>query len=94
MVSSRGDTLSIEEMPFAKAAPVSILPAWALALGSFSALIPSLAFAAVVALGLKLFGKPVGAALERATERLSLTRATRAISSAYAPRPRAWSATQ
>ena len=85
LISGRGDTLSIEELPFAKPATTAMLPSWALALGSFAALMPSLAFAGVLALGARFAVKPAVAALERATERISLTRATRAISSAYAP---------
>lgn len=85
MLSSRGDTLSIEELPFAKSAPAALLPAWAFALGSLTSLLPSLAFAGVMALGVRFCAKPLSTALERATERLSLSRATRAISSAYAP---------
>ena len=85
LVSARGDTLSIEEMPFAPSAPAALLPAWALALGSLGALIPSLAFACAFVFGMRFCANPLGAVLERATERLSLARATRAVSSAYAP---------
>jgi hypothetical protein len=85
LVSSRGDTLSIEEMPFAQRAPVATLPAWALALGSLATLVPSVALAAALALGVRYTAAPIGRVLEKFSEQLTIGRATRAIGSTYAP---------
>jgi flagellar biosynthesis/type III secretory pathway M-ring protein FliF/YscJ len=85
MVSSRGDTLSIEEMPFAHSAAAASFPAWALALGSLATLVPSLALAAAFAVGVRYSAAPVGRVLETLGERLTIGRATRAIGASYAP---------
>jgi flagellar biosynthesis/type III secretory pathway M-ring protein FliF/YscJ len=85
MVSSRGDTLSIEEIPFAHTASAPALPSWAYALASASALLPSLALAAGIAIAALTCGKPIGAALEKVSERIIVGRATRALPSSYAP---------
>jgi flagellar biosynthesis/type III secretory pathway M-ring protein FliF/YscJ len=85
MISSRGDTLSIEEIPFAHTAAAAPIPAWVLGLGSFGAIVPSLCLAGAIAFATLFAAKPLGAALEKASERIALGRATRAISSTYAP---------
>jgi flagellar biosynthesis/type III secretory pathway M-ring protein FliF/YscJ len=85
LVSSRGDTLSIEEMPFARSAPALSFPAWALALGSLATLVPSLALAAAFAVGVRYTAAPIGRVLETVSERITVGRATRAIGTSYAP---------
>ena len=85
MVSSRGDSLSIEEIAFAHSTPVAALPAWALALGSLATLVPSLALAAGLALTVRYVAAPVGRVLEKVSERITIRRATHAIGTSYAP---------
>jgi flagellar M-ring protein FliF len=85
MVSSRGDTLSIEEIPFARSATPAPIPTWVLGLGSLGAIVPSLCLAGAIAFATLFAAKPLGAALEKATEHMALGRATRAISTTYAP---------
>ena len=85
MMSSRGDTLSIEEIPFARTAPVAAFPAWALAAGSFATLLPSLALAAGLAFAVRWAAPPIGRVLEKVSERLTIGRATHAIGTSYAP---------
>ena len=84
MISSRGDTLSIEEIAFAHSAAPT-LPTWALAVGSFATLLPSLALAGGLAFAARYAAPPIGRVLEKVSERVTIGRATHAIGTSYAP---------
>ncbi len=83
LVPSRGDSLSVEEIAFARATPVARVPL-ATALGFAAALAPTLVIALAIVLCVRVGIAPTARVLEAFAGRAALGRATAAVTG-YAP---------
>jgi flagellar biosynthesis/type III secretory pathway M-ring protein FliF/YscJ len=82
--ASRGDTLSVEEVAFAKAPARALAPRYAIALGLLAELLPTLLLAGALLLAGRWGAKPLAGVLESFVGRLSLGKAARAVAG-FAP---------
>ncbi|MGP6157983.1 MAG: flagellar M-ring protein FliF C-terminal domain-containing protein [Vulcanimicrobiaceae bacterium] len=80
----RGDSLSVEEVPFVKAPARGLVPRSAIAFGLLAELLPTLLLAAALLLAGRWGAKPLAVALERCSQRFSLRKAARAVAG-FAP---------
>ncbi len=84
LVSSRGDSLSVEEIAFAHGAPQPMRPPFAVALGIVMALAPTLVLAFALVTCVRVCAAPVARVVETVVGRIAIGRATAAVTG-FAP---------
>lgn len=84
LVASRGDSLTVEEVAFVHAPPGAISTPLAAAMGLAMTVVPTLAIAAAVLLGLRIGAPPFARVCDALVARISVIRTTRAVA-AFAP---------
>ncbi len=80
----RGDTLSVEEVAFAKAPALAFAPRYAVALGAFAELLPTLLLAGALLAAGRWGAGPLAAVLEAFARRSSIRKVTHAVAG-FAP---------
>lgn len=84
LVSSRGDSLSVEEIAFTRPAPPVLATPLGTALGLAATFVPSLVICGAALLGIRIAAPPLVRVCETALQRLALVRTSQAVA-AFAP---------